>query len=42
VTIQSQKKAFSTRGTAMKKMDMIQVQEYEENQKFSDYMLGIA
>lgn len=26
----------------MKKTDMIQVQEYEENQKFSDYMLGIA
>jgi hypothetical protein len=23
-------------------MDAIQVQEYEENQKFSDYMLGIA
>jgi hypothetical protein len=30
-TILSQKKAFSTKGTAMKKMDAIQVQEYEEN-----------
>ena len=30
-TIACQKKAFSTKGTAMKKMDAIQVQEYEEN-----------
>ena len=40
--VDAQRKAFAHRDTQIKQSDALQVREYEENRKVSDYAIGIG